>query len=88
MALPGGAHGRIWAQVLTVPAHWPAVQMSWKVALQYLALPPGNTAELQVTMRVPAGTTIFEGRAAPDFGELGGGNQVYIPRVDPAWIVR
>lgn len=55
-------------------------------AKQYLALPPGNTAERVVTIRVPAGTTIYEGKAAAHYGRLGGGNQVYIPRVDPAWI--
>lgn len=36
------------------------------------------------------GTTTFEGAAAPQstgVGQiLGGGNQVYIPRVDPKWI--
>lgn len=56
-------------------------------AQQYLALPPGNTAENVVRIRVPAGTTIFEGKAASAFGKLGGGNQVYIPQVNPSWIV-
>jgi hypothetical protein len=55
-------------------------------AKQYLALPHGNTAEGVVTIRVPAGTTIHEGKAAAAFGRRGGGNQVYIPRVDPRWI--
>lgn len=40
-------------------------------------------------IRVPAGTTIYEGFAAPQVGKagypsfLGGGNQVYLPEVDP-----
>lgn len=55
-------------------------------AKQYLALPPGNTAERVVTIRVPAGTTIYEGKAAAHYGRRGGGNQVYITRVDPGWI--
>jgi hypothetical protein len=55
-------------------------------AKQYLALPTANTAEKMVTIRVPAGTTIYEGKAAGAFGRRGGGNQVYIPRVDPTWI--
>ncbi|MDC8445886.1 MAG: hypothetical protein LV471_08200, partial [Nitrosomonas sp.] len=50
----------------------------------------GNTAQHVVNIRVPKGTTIFEGAAAPQstgVGQiLGGGNQVYIPRVDPKWI--
>jgi hypothetical protein len=52
-----------------------------------MALPPGNTAQNLVRIRVPAGTTICEGPAGANFGHLGGGNQVYIPRVDPGWVV-
>lgn len=44
-----------------------------------LALPPGNTAQSVVQICVPQGTTIFEGAAGPNFGQLGGGNQVCIP---------
>jgi len=40
---------------------------------------------------VPQGTTIYEGAAAPastGVGQiLGGGNQVYIPNVDPGWVI-
>jgi RHS repeat-associated protein len=50
------------------------------------ALPLGNTAESVVSITVPAGTRIFEGAAAPNFGHLGGGSQVFIPRVDPTWV--
>ena len=46
----------------------------------------GNTATRVVTARVAAGTTIYEGAAAAQRGLVGGGNQIYIPRVDPAWI--
>ena len=55
-----------------------------------LALKPqwGNTAQNVVQIRVPAGTTIYEGFAAPQGGLLGGGSQVYIPKVDPAWVVK
>lgn len=40
-------------------------------------------------IRVPAGTTVYEGKAAAveAIGARGGGSQVYIPRVDPHWIV-
>lgn len=52
----------------------------------------GNSASTVVTIRVPAGTTIYEGTAAsqPLAGGgslLGGGSQVYIPRVDASWLV-
>ena len=58
-------------------------------AQQYLALPPGNTATTVTSIRVPSGTTIYQGRAAaqPQWSALGGGSQVYIPHVDPAWIL-
>jgi hypothetical protein len=52
---------------------------------------PAKTA----TIKVPKGTTIFEGVAAPQTGKvktfenlMGGGTQVYIPRVDPNWLVK
>jgi hypothetical protein len=50
-----------------------------------------NTVSKVATIRVPAGTTIYEGAAAPQpilGGSLmGGGSQVYIPIVRPAWLV-
>lgn len=59
-----------------------------------LALYPqwGNLATDVASIRVPAGTTIFEGAAAaqslPGGGTLlGGGSQVYIPRVYPDWLL-
>ena len=45
----------------------------------------GNTATESVTIRVPAGQTVFEGPAGPQRSMLGGGDQVLIPRVDPDW---
>jgi len=48
----------------------------------------GNTAQNVVAIRVPSGTTIYEGFAAPQGGLVGGGSQVVIPRVNPAWIVK
>jgi RHS repeat-associated protein len=53
----------------------------------------GNTGSKVASIRVPAGTTIYEGAAAPQLGRggipslLGGGAQVFIPRIDPAWLV-
>lgn len=56
-----------------------------------------NTAAKWVEIEVPAGTKFFDGAASPQYlrahgsnmpvGQLlGGGNQVYIPRVNPGWI--
>ena len=47
----------------------------------------GNTATQVIRARVPAGTTIYEGAAAAQRGLVGGGSQVYIPRVDSPWIL-
>lgn len=51
----------------------------------------GNTASQISVIRVPARTTIYEGAVAPQSTSTlflpGGGNQVYIPKVDPKWLV-
>jgi RHS repeat-associated protein len=47
----------------------------------------GNTATRVAKIRVPAGTTIYEGVAAAQGGLVGGGSQVFIPNVNPAWLV-
>lgn len=46
----------------------------------------GNTATRVVTARVPAGTKIYEGAAAAQRGLVGGGNQIFIPKVNPSWL--
>ncbi len=48
----------------------------------------GNNATGVVRIDVPRGVTIYEGAAAPQRGLVGGGNQVFVPRVDESWIVR
>ena len=53
-----------------------------------LPLPPENTAQSVIVIRVPEGTVIYEGSAEGNFGRLGGGNQIYIPKVNLAWVVR
>jgi hypothetical protein len=47
----------------------------------------GNTAQSVSVIKVPVGSTIYEGAAAPQGGLVGGGNQVYIPKVNPNWLV-
>jgi len=47
----------------------------------------GNTAQYVTTMKVPAGTTIYEGTAASQNGWLtGGGSQVYVPNAQKSWL--
>ncbi len=55
-----------------------------------LALDPawGNTATKVVEIRVPKGTVIYEGAAAPQAHLPGGGVQVYIPKVNSGWVVK
>ncbi len=48
----------------------------------------GNTAENVATIVVPKGTTVYTGFAAPQGGLVGGGSQVVIPTVNPAWLVK
>jgi RHS repeat-associated protein len=56
-----------------------------------LALRPewGNTATKVTRIRVPAGTVVYEGLVSSQGGPwVGGRSQVYIPKVDPNWIVK
>ncbi|WP_156160729.1 filamentous hemagglutinin [Demequina soli] len=76
-------------------SYWSRVKPSGPLQAQLdSALNPawGNSATGVATIRVPSGTTIYEGAAAsqPIGGGgslLGGGSQVYIPRVDSSWLV-
>jgi hypothetical protein len=76
-------------------SYWSRVKPSGPLQAQLdSALNPawGNSATSVATIRVPSGTTIYEGAAAsqPIGGGgslLGGGSQVYIPRVDSSWLV-
>lgn len=48
----------------------------------------GNTAANVTRIQVPAGVRIYEGVAASQNGLVGGGNQVFIPKVNPEWVVK
>ena len=48
----------------------------------------GNTAEGVSTIVVPKGTTIYEGFAAPQGNLMGGGSQIFIPQINPSWLVK
>ncbi len=82
----GGSAGK-------VGPYWTRDKPSGPLQSQFdsaLASQWGNSSQRVATMKVPKGTTIYEGAAAPQstgVGQnLGGGNQVYIPHVDPEWI--
>ena len=82
----GGRAGRI-------RSFWSRTEPSGPLQSQLdLALNPawGNTADNVVTIRVPPGTLVYEGVAAPQpisggSSYLGGGNQVIIPKVRGGW---
>ena len=73
------------------------LKVRWQCTQLDLALNPswGNTTENITKVVVPKETTIYEGVAAPQniydslgntIGVLpGGGNQVYIPKVEAGW---
>lgn len=48
----------------------------------------GNTADNVARIRVSPGIRIFEGYAAPQGALVGGGSQVFIPRIDPTWMIK
>ena len=47
-----------------------------------LALPSGNSCQYVDKVVIPKGTTVIEGPVAPNFGQPGGGLQIYVP--DPS----
>jgi hypothetical protein len=70
--------------------YWSATPPAGPMQAQFdLALDPawGNTATQTVSIKVPAGTTVYSGTAAPQGFLPGGGSQVYIPKVDPSWVI-
>lgn len=46
----------------------------------------GNSATTWVSASIPPGTVFYEGVAAAQRGLVGGGNQIFIPRVDSSWV--
>jgi hypothetical protein len=56
----------------------PAAPKNEESARAQLALPPTNTAQCVVTLRIPAGTEVRMGHTGPGFDEPGGGPQIEI----------
>ncbi|MDR2087767.1 MAG: hypothetical protein LBP73_00235 [Clostridiales Family XIII bacterium] len=48
----------------------------------------GNTATNVATIKVPRNTTIYQGYVERQGNLVGGGVQVYIPEVNPIWLVK
>jgi len=50
----------------------------------------GNTAQLQTVIRVPRGTTVYEGITGQTAvgRTVGGGNQVVVKEVNPKWVLQ
>jgi len=46
----------------------------------------GNQATKIITAKIPAGVRIYEGPAASQGGLVGGGNQIYLPKVNLTWL--
>jgi hypothetical protein len=55
-----------------------------------LALDPnwGNTASKIVSIKLPAWKTMYTGFSAPQGGLVGGGTQVFLPKVNMSWIIK
>ena len=74
-------------------AYWTTTKPAGSVqSIVDTALNPqwGNTATKVVKIEVPAGVTLYQGKAAQQVGLVGGGTQVYFPKgskVDPKWIM-
>ena len=76
-------------QAQKLGAFWSRVRPTGPLQAQLdLAIKPewGNKATEIATIRVPAGQTIYEGAAASQGALVGGGNQVYIPTIEPSWV--
>jgi hypothetical protein len=72
--------------------YWTTIKPAGPLQSQIdLALKPswGNTATQVTAIKVPVGQTIFYGSAASQGGaQIGGGSQVFIPRVNSSWMIK
>ena len=55
---------------------------SWQERSSSAILPEWNKMTYMVRSVIPAGTVVYEGKAAPQANFSGGGNQIYIPNVN------
>ncbi len=79
-----------------IGSYWTSIRPTGPLQSQLdSALNPdwGNTATNVTTITVPPGVRVYEGFAGPQALQgggqiMGGGPQVYIPHVDPAWVAK
>jgi hypothetical protein len=81
---------RTWGgQARPVGPYWTRIEPAGPTqAVIDSALDPswGNNSINVTKITVPSGVTIYEGTTAPQQGLVGGGSQVYIPKVDIQWV--
>ncbi len=71
---------RVWGGRAGKMGRWlmPVKPSSQNVAREWWSLPPGNSAEFVTEVKLPAGTRVQVGPAAPAFGSPGGALQVQV----------
>lgn len=69
---------RTWGGKTSELGHWISPKNYGSRARKLLALPPSNTMAHTSTFVIPRGTTVLAGKAAPYFGQAGGGIQWWI----------
>lgn len=70
---------RTWGGKTAEFGHWVSPNNYGSSARSLLSLPPTNTMAHTSTFVIPRGTTVLAGKAAPYFGQAGGGIQWWIP---------
>ena len=72
---------RTWGGATHKLGHWVSPYDYGIEARSLLSLPPGNTMEYTSTFIIPRGTQVLVGKAAPLFGQPGGGIQWWVSEV-------
>lgn len=77
---------RVWGGDSAQQGAWltPVLPASSTEARELLSLPPANAATFVSTVRIPPGTWLQSGIAAPAFGQPGGGQQIQLLERIPA----
>ena len=70
---------RTWGGTTQELGHWVSPNNYGSSARNLLSLPSGNTMTNTSSFLLPKGTTVLAGKAAPLFGQSGGGVQWWIP---------
>jgi hypothetical protein len=73
---------RVWGGTTPEYGHWVSPYDYGKAARSQLSLPLGNTMTNVSSFVIPKGTMVLAGVASPQFGQLGGGIQWWIYRIE------